>query len=403
MNCRMRPTIPAFRSLILSLLVVFCAELAQGETFPLPQGYDTVVGGVRYAEVRAGETLVDIAREFNLGYDQIVRANPGVNRWVPDEGAKILLPHHYILVGSVRRGIVLNIAELRLYYYPQVQKGDYPRVITHPVSIGRMDWRTPLGRTSVTKKDRDPPWRPPPSIRREHALEGDPLPEVIAGGAPDNPLGRFALRLGFPSYLIHGVDERKAYGIGMRVTHGCIRMYPEDIESLFGIVSVGTPVMIVNEPMKIGRQGNNILLEVHQPLEEGEDETAPEVPRISAADAILFVRERLRSVAEFDEDLVASIAEKGDGIPTVIAQSSEPIQETIGTAAIRVAVDTSEVRPRKSTLDEEIERAVAKHLQGGESSSRTSTPTPAPQRQRRSTRQREAPISDVQQYLLERY
>jgi L,D-transpeptidase ErfK/SrfK len=386
---------------ILALLALVCPANVWGETFPLPEGNDTAIGGMHYTQVRKGETLVDIAREFNLGYDQIVRANPGVNRWVPDEGAKILLPHQYILVGNVRRGIVLNIAELRLYFYPNFQKGDLPRVITHPVSIGRMDWRTPLGRTSVTKKERDPPWRPPPSIRREHALEGDPLPEVIAGGAPDNPLGRFALRLGFPSYLIHGVDERKAYGIGMRVTHGCIRMYPEDIESLFGAVAVGTPVMIVNEPMKIGRQGDNILLEVHQPLEEGEDEAAPEAPRISAEEAVLFVRERLRSVAPFDEGLVASVAERGDGIPTVIAQTSEAIPGMYDAGLRDTLAQRTEPSPRKSSLDEELEKAVARHLQEDKPPLRAEAPAPQPQR--RSARQREEPISDVQQYLQERY
>ena len=404
LHCRVReynnyPMQGIFRALLLSSLVFTCSISVSAESFPAPGGADNVVGEIRYTQVRRGETLVDIAREFNLGYDQIVRANPGMNRWLPDEGAQVVLPHQYVLVGNIRSGIVLNIAELRLYYYPPTRKGFSPEVITYPVSIGRMDWRTPLGKTSVVKKERDPAWRPPPSIRREHELDGDPLPEVIAGGAPDNPLGRFALRLGFPSYLIHGVDERKAYGIGMRVTHGCIRMYPEDIESLFSAVSVGTPVMIVNEPIKLGRNGEQVLLEVHQPLDEREDEDAPEAPRISAGEVLQFVRNRLQGAVEFDERLVIKIAEVGDGVPTEIARTTAALPGISAGIARPAVVLSGESSKRKSALDQEYEKAVSRHLadSGDEAATKQLEPRRSPLQTRKAT------LPDVQRYLEEHY
>jgi L,D-transpeptidase ErfK/SrfK len=358
-------------SIFLHLLVIglsaLTSRVAHAEPFEMPRDSDTIIGEITSVTVRPGEALVDIARELDLGYDQIILANPGLNRWIPDEGAKVTVPHMYILPGSTRRGIVLNIAELRLYFYPTPpyqtpSKGTRPTIITHPVSIGRMDWRTPLGQTSVVKKERDPPWRPPPSIKQEHALEGEPLPDFIAGGAPDNPLGRFALRLGFPSYLIHGVDERKAFGIGMRVTHGCIRLYPEDIESLYSQVSVGTPVFIVNEPIKIGRREDTIFLEVHQPLEENEDEAAPLAPRLPSSEVLQFVSRRLTGFADFDPALVVEIAERGDGIPTHIGRAITPLPAE-GQIAKHCSGPTTPSPPTaKSALDDEYERAVLKYL-----------------------------------------
>jgi len=302
----------------LGFIFALAPIFADGESFEMPEGSDTVIGNLGYTKVSAEESLLDIARQLNLGYDQIILANPGVNRWIPDEGTRVVVPHLYVLPGSARRGIVLNIAELRLYFYPKPLKGEPRVVITHPVSIGRMEWRTPLGLTSVVSKERDPPWRPPESIKQEHALDGEVLPEIIPGGDPENPLGHFALRLGIPSYMIHGVNEQKAFGIGMQVTHGCIRMYPEDIEKLFNSVAVGTPVLIVNEPIKLGQRAGRILLEIHQPLEEDEDRTATLAPQVQPSEVLEFVARRLPRAAQFDPALVYEVARRGDGIPTEI-------------------------------------------------------------------------------------
>lgn len=392
---------------LLALAFIIKTQPSLAESFSLPEEGDSVIGDIGYVQVRPGETLVDIARQLNVGYDQIVLSNPDLNRWVPDVGAKVTIPRQYILPGMTRRGLVLNIAELRLYFYPPTPKGSPASVITHPVSIGRMDWRTPLGQTSVVKKERDPPWRPPPSIKREHALDGDPLPDFIAGGAPDNPLGRFALRLGFPSYLIHGVDERKAYGIGMRVTHGCIRMYPEDIESLFSQIPVGTPVLIVNEPIKLGRLGERIFLEVHQPLEENEDEVAPIAPRVSPQEVSQFVRIRLGREILLNEDQISEVTERGDGIPVEIGRSSALLPVLQRPAAQQAPTAIQEQRNRgKSALDDEYERAVSRYLQEDDNQNKPKKPAQQHEIPRPAATTRgpdEVSVTDVQRYLEDRY
>jgi len=226
-----------------------------------------LVGEPRWTEARHEDTLIDIAREHNLGYDEIVNANPGVDPWLPGAGVRIELAKHRVLPMAERRGIVINLPEHRLYYFPAAKSGDETGVYSYPVSIGKMDWRTPLGTTKIVQKVKDPPWYPPQSVRDEHAKNGDILPAVVPAG-PDNPLGRFAMRLGIPggAYLLHGTN--RPAGIGMQVTHGCMRLYPEDIEALFGMAGVGTPVTIVNQPFKVGWQGGQLWVEVHPALKE---------------------------------------------------------------------------------------------------------------------------------------
>lgn len=298
------------------LPLTFVCALAwttNAEELPLPSSKtDSVVGDISYTRVWHGDSLLDIARNFDIGYGQIIRANPRLNRWVPRVGAEVVLPSMYILPPGERRGIVLNLAELRLYYYP-------PRgttVHTYPVSIGDYDWRTPLGRTKIVAKQVNPAWYPPKSIRQEHLEEGDELPNMIPGGAADNPLGHFALKLGIPSYLIHGTDERRSFGIGMRVSHGCIRLYPEDIERLFALVSVGTPVTIIDQPVKAGWRDDELYLEVHHPLpeEDGEDLRDPDLN-----DVITAISPLVTLGIELDPDQVDMALRVGDGIPIAIA------------------------------------------------------------------------------------
>jgi L,D-transpeptidase ErfK/SrfK len=384
---------PQLRILLIALahLVLIMGAPAYAERFELEGSNDSLVGSIRYVKVRDDETLIDIAREFDIGYDQIVKANPGVNRWIPGEGTKVVIPQMYILPSAARKGLVLNIPELRLYYYPPAKKGEIPQVMTYPVSIGRMDWRTPLGTTKVVAKERDPVWRPPASIRAEHERDGEPLPEAIPGGDPTNPLGRFALRLGIPSYLIHGVDERKAFGIGMRVTHGCIRMYPEDIEPLFSLVSVNTPVLLLDEPIKIGRFNDRVFLSVHQPLEEGEDDAAPPAPRVSVEQTFREIRNRLGPYVMIDQSQVASITEEGNGIPQEIAQISP----------VDISTPRRELQPtgKPKTINEEYNEALSQYL----------TPRPTPSRPADQELDRRAPLSAeddddaVRRYLQERY
>jgi len=256
-----------FNTRIIALLagVFASAGMAQAHTLPRPPMYVDVIGEVRHTRVSPGDTLLDIARRHDLGQDEILLANPAVDRWLPTAGTAILLPHRYIIPKAKRTGLILNVPEMRLYYFPKPGPGKVPVVTTHPVSIGRMDWRTPLGNTQVVAKQRNPAWYPPPSLKKEAAASGEALPDVVNPG-PDNPLGRYAVRLAIPGYLIHGTN--KPYGVGMRVTHGCVRMYPEDIETLFDVVTVGTPVQIINQPIKVGWLDGTLYLEVHPPLAE---------------------------------------------------------------------------------------------------------------------------------------
>ncbi len=256
------------KTYFLSALTVIClfrAGVAPAATYLLPASGEDVVGDIEYATARHEDTFSDIARRFDLGYEELVLANPGVDPWLPGEGTRVRLPTLYVLPDAPRDGIVLNVPEMRLYYYPVSRDGEPPRVITYPVSIGRGDWETPLGSTTIVAKDRNPVWRPPESIREEHADRGDPLPKTVPAG-PDNPLGEFALRLGLPGYLIHGTN--RPYGIGMRVTHGCIRLYPVDVAALFESVPVGTTVRIVHQPYKLGWRGGRLYMEAHPPLGE---------------------------------------------------------------------------------------------------------------------------------------
>lgn len=256
---------PFLKRLHWLLLGWLTASAAQATVYPLPPSDIDLIGQVKVVYATKADTLIDIARRYSLGYDEIVHANPGVDRWAPGEGTPIVLPTRHVLPDAPREGVVLNIAEMRLYYYPKAGADGQRVVHTYPVSIGRMDWKTPMGLTKIVAKDVDPAWRPPASIKAEHAAEGDFLPDVIPGG-PDNPLGRYAMRLGVPGYLIHSTN--KPYGIGMRVTHGCVRMYPEDIERLFGMVPVGTTVRLVDQPVKVGRFNGELYVESHEPLEE---------------------------------------------------------------------------------------------------------------------------------------
>lgn len=275
---------------------------------------ESVIGKLQVVKASPTETLIDLARRYGLGYDQVIKANPTVNRWVPHDGAEVLLPDRYVLPNAPREGIVLNLAELRLYYY--LPSGGPDSVLTFPVSIGRMDWKTPLGRARVVRKEKNPPWRPPASIRREHAAEGEILPSVVPGGDPNNPLGHYALYLSVPGYLIHGVDERKAFGIGMRVTHGCVRMYPEHIELLYRMVPQGTPVFIVNEPIKVGWSKDELYLQVTTPLDEDGEPGA----RPTAEDALEVIQKAVTGEISIYRDRVEDAVKKGDGIPVVIGR-----------------------------------------------------------------------------------
>lgn len=243
-------------------LVLAAPTTTLAETFRLAHAGDSVIGSPFYVKTRQKDTLLDFARQNNQGYDDMNRANPKVDMWIPGEGAEALVPSFWVLPNTPRTGIVLNRAEKRLYYFPSE---DPERVDTYSVSVGKDGWETPLGTYSIIEKKKDPTWTPPESVRKSHAEYGDILPAVVPAG-PDNPLGQYAMRLSNPSYLIHGTN--KPWGMGLPVSSGCIRMQPEGIEDLFGKVEKGTQVMIVDQPYKLGWLGDDLYLEVHIDKEE---------------------------------------------------------------------------------------------------------------------------------------
>ncbi len=285
---------------------------ALATSYPLPREEFDLVGYTRVVEARREDTLLDIARRYGVGQEAILMANPGVDRWLPGAGTRVIVPSRHILPAEPFEGIVLNLPEMRLYYYPKPEPGSRGEVLTFPVGVGRMEWETPLGETRLVSKEKDPAWRPPESIRREHAAAGDPLPRYVPPG-PDNPLGRHALRLGMPGYLIHGTN--KVFGVGMRVSHGCVRMLPEDVELLFELAPVGETVRIINEPAKVGWYGGQLYLEMHPPLEENPEGEADLYERVMAAvDAKLFQRP-----VELDEDVIRRAVARPTGMPVVIS------------------------------------------------------------------------------------
>ena len=319
----------------IKILLLFVATLASGAhaaTFELPPEGSDVVGAVSTVTTRFDDTLIDIARRHGLGYQDIVRANPDVNVWVPGEGTEVVLPTRYVLPAGSRRGIVLNLAEYRLYYFPE-PKGDEPRVVmTYPISIGRMDWETPLGTTAVISKVVNPSWYPPQSVRDEHAAEGRPLARIVPAG-PDNPLGERAMRLGLPGYLIHGTN--RPAGVGMRVTHGCLRMFPEDIRHLFEYIAINTPVRIINDPVKIGWQGDALVLEIHPVLEAAPAETIDEPTpddKLEPVEVVVDGKNPLTHVTEqfivataerrgqLDWSLVEAAIARSDGMPVAVGE-----------------------------------------------------------------------------------
>ena len=226
---------------------------------------DDVVGTLQVTKVEGEDTLSDIARRFNVGYEEIMRANPGVDPWLPGVGREIVLPTQFVLPDAPREGLVINLAQLRVFYYPKVKEGETPVVITHPIGIGKVGWSTPEGTTKVKSKTKNPTWFPPASVRAEHKKLGDPLPSKVPPGA-DNPLGAYMMTLGWPSYLIHGTN--KPYGVGMRSSHGCIRFYPEDIALLYDAIPVGTKVHVVNQPFVFGWQGDALYVQAIPVLED---------------------------------------------------------------------------------------------------------------------------------------
>ncbi len=222
----------------------------------------SVIGSRRFYAAQEGDTFLDIARFYGLGYNEVEEANPGVDPWLPDQTRSVLLPTEWVLPRSGGRGVVVNIPEMRLYFF--FEDEGVSKVATYPVGLGRDDWRTPEGSFKILGKTENPRWVIPESIREERLREKGLDERFIEGGDPDNPLGKYRLELTMPGYRIHGTN--KTYGVGMQVSHGCVRLYPEDIERLYSVVRLGSPGEFLYQPVKIGARAGRIYVEVHRDI-----------------------------------------------------------------------------------------------------------------------------------------
>ena len=322
---------------------------AAADTFWLPRDGDSVVGHLQGAVASAEDTLLDIGRRYNVGYEELKLANPGVDPWIPGDGTLIVIPSRYILPDAPRTGIVLNLAEMRLYYYPDPEDAPRRRVITHPVSIGQVGWSTPLGNTKIISKVENPAWYPPASIRAEAEANGEPLPEMVPPG-PDNPLGTHALAFEKPGYLIHGTN--KPYGLGMRVSHGCVRMYPEDIITLYDSVSVGTPVHVVNQPVKTGWRDGVLYVEAHPKAGELDIGETP-APNDAVQKVVAMTSPEQSKLIRWEQ--VAAVVETLTGIPYAVSDPTVvqlKLAQTVDTDVAPVNTELAPIQPKPSVDDD---------------------------------------------------
>ncbi len=302
--------------------------------FTLSAADGDLVGAVQKTIVGPDDTLSDIARRFDVGYEEMALANPGVDPWLPGVGREVVVPTMFVLPVAPREGVVVNIAAMRIFYFPPHKRGEAQRVYTHPIGIGKVGWKTPEGTTRITARQKDPVWIPPQSVREEHAGNGETLPERVPAG-PNNPLGAYMFRLDWPSYLIHGTN--KPYGVGMRSSHGCMRLYPEDIAVFFDLVPVGTKVTVVNQPYLFGWRDHALYLQAYAVLEDDTRDwnahrrrlldrllqsksRAPAAREVHADDAAIDWQ-RIRSLARNPRAVPVPVSTGTDGIDAILASA----------------------------------------------------------------------------------
>jgi L,D-transpeptidase ErfK/SrfK len=320
------------------------ADPVDTHRFEIDPERDDVVGRVQVTVASKEDTLPDIARRFNIGYEEIVRANPGIDPWLPGAGREIVVPTQFILPNAPREGVIINVAAMRIWYFPAPEKikgksvkrepGEKQVVYTHPIGIGKVGWRTPEGVTKIVSRQKDPTWRPSAAVRKEHAENDDPIPAVVGPG-PDNPLGKYKFTLGWPSYLIHGTN--KPYGVGLRSSHGCIRLYPEDIEKFFAMIPIGTQVRVVNQPFLFGWHEDQLYLQAYTVLEDDPRDWKNAQQKLLSKSFAQRIQKELEQRGEkVDWERVAQLAHEPRGVPVSIS-SGEATLDTILAAAPRVA------------------------------------------------------------------
>ena len=302
--------------------------IAQAATFALPVTDNTIIGEVRVVTDIGKNTLLDIARHYDLGYEEIVAANPKLSIWVPGKHQKIVVPTEFILPPKPWEGIVINVPQRRLYYFPKPRRGEEALVMTFPLSIFRPGWPTPLGRTRIISKHKDPSWFVPKSIQEEHRKNGEPgFPTYFPPG-PDNPMGMLAIQTGFPAIFIHGTNQ--PWGVGMRTSHGCFHLYPEDAAEIFPILPVDTPVRIIDNPYVIGRRDGRMYMATFELIS---DYPSPLSPLSRAVAAVARLRSDMPDTTIYsikvDWDKVAVASMTGSPVPADISPEGPTLEELI--------------------------------------------------------------------------
>jgi L,D-transpeptidase ErfK/SrfK len=289
--------------------------------FELDPGGSDIVGYVQRTTIGKEDTLPDVARRFDVGYEELLLANPGVDPWLPGVGREVVVPTQFILPAAPHDGVVVNVAAMRIFYYPPHKKGEPQLVYTHPIGIGKVGWKTPEGTTKIISRQKDPVWVVPKSVRDEHLEDGEKLPAVVPAG-PDNPLGAYEFRLSWPSYLIHGTN--KPYGVGMRSSHGCMRLYPEDIAVFFDLIPIGTKVTIVNQPYLFGSRDGTLYLQAYAVMEDDSRDWSKNPKRLLANLLSPKLRHRVADhEGEIDWQRVGDAAHAPRSIPVPV--SGDPV------------------------------------------------------------------------------
>src|ERR1700688_3711580 len=290
------------------------------------QGSD-LVGYVQKTIVGKEDTLPDIARRFDVGYEEMLTANPGVDPWLPGVGREVVVPTQFVLPAAPHEGVVVNVAAMRIFYYPPHKKGEPQIVFTHPIGIGGVGWKTPEGTTKIVSRTKDPVWVVPKSVRDEHAEDGEKLPARVPAG-PDNPLGQYMFRLGWPSYLIHGTN--KPYGVGMRSSHGCMRLYPEDIAVFFDLIPIGTKVTVVNQPYLFGWRAGTLYFQAYTVMEDDSRNWSKDRKRLLAN--LLNPKQRGK-IAQHDDEIdwqrVGDLAHSPRAVPVPVTGESDGVDAVI--------------------------------------------------------------------------
>ena len=291
-----------------------------------------IVGYVQKTIGGKDDTLPDIARRFDVGYEEMITANPGIDPWLPGAGREVVVPTQFVLPTAPHEGLVVNVAAMRIFYFPPHKKGEPQIVFTHPIGIGKVGWKTPEGTTKIVSRQKDPVWVVPKSVREEHAEDGEKLPAQVPPG-PDNPLGQYMFRLGWQSYLIHGTN--KPYGVGMRSSHGCMRLYPEDIAVFFDLIPIGTKVTVVNQPYLFGWRDGTLYLQSYAVMEDDSRDWSKNRKRLLAK---MLNPKLQKKITEHDNEIdwqrVGDLAHIPRAVPVPITGGQGGVEDVISNSLL---------------------------------------------------------------------